>query len=81
MCDVKSGNLLDNLVTRLTKFSENLEVMVQERTQEYLQEKDRADNLLYAIIPRPIADKLKDGEKIAAEPFDSVTIFFSGARS
>ena len=46
------GNLLDNLITRLENYAQNLEGLVQERTCEYLEEKKRADELLYEILPK-----------------------------
>ena len=71
------GNLLDKLVDRLEQYAGNLEELVKERTQNYLDQRNRADNLLYEIMPKPVADKLKNKESVPAEEFKSVTIFFS----
>ena len=71
------GNLLDKLVDRLENYASNLEELVKERTQNYLDQRNRVDNLLYEIMPKPVADKLKNKESVPAEEFKSVTIFFS----
>ena len=36
-----------------------------------------SDALLYEMLPKPVADQLKQGNKVEAEGFDSVTIYFS----
>ena len=37
----KSGNIMDNLLTRMEQYANNLESLVEERTQSYLDEKRR----------------------------------------
>ena len=39
----KSGNIMDNLLTRMEQYANNLESLVEERTQSYLDEKRRSD--------------------------------------
>ena len=41
------------------------------------EEKARTDSLLYAMLPRTVADKLKVGMEVHSEFFDMVTIYFS----
>ncbi len=41
------------------------------------QEKLRSDSLLHNILPKPIADRLMEGEQRIADTFDSVTVLFS----
>lgn len=53
-----SGNLVTDLVERLGQWSSNLEAIVEERTQGYLQEKEKTENLLNEILPRPVATKV-----------------------
>jgi len=36
-----------------------------------------SEALLYEMLPRYVAEKLKCGHKVEAESFDSVTIYFS----
>lgn len=38
---------------------------------------DSLEALLYEMLPRYVAEKLKCGHKVEAESFDSVTIYFS----
>uniref|UniRef100_A0A8C4Q6E9 Guanylate cyclase n=1 Tax=Eptatretus burgeri TaxID=7764 RepID=A0A8C4Q6E9_EPTBU len=71
------GNILDNLLSRMEQYANNLEGLVEERTQAYLEEKRRAEDLLYQILPHSVAEQLKHGEMVQAEAFDSVTIYFS----
>lgn len=54
-----SGNLVTDLVERLGQWSSNLEAIVEERTQGYLQEKEKTENLLNEILPRPVATKVQ----------------------
>ncbi|XP_004871480.1 atrial natriuretic peptide receptor 1 [Heterocephalus glaber] len=72
-----SSNILDNLLSRMEQYANNLEELVEERTQAYLEEKHRAEALLYQILPHSVAEQLKRGETVQAEAFDSVTIYFS----
>uniref|UniRef100_A0A8D0GEY7 Guanylate cyclase n=1 Tax=Sphenodon punctatus TaxID=8508 RepID=A0A8D0GEY7_SPHPU len=72
-----STNLLDTLLSRMEQYANNLEELVEERTQAYLEEKRKAEALLYQILPHLVAEQLKRGETVQAEAFDSVTIYFS----
>ncbi|KAM3824903.1 atrial natriuretic peptide receptor 1 [Vipera latastei] len=72
-----SCNLLDTLLSRMEQYANNLEELVEERTQAYLEEKRKAEALLYQILPHSVAEQLKRGETVQAEAFDSVTIYFS----
>uniref|UniRef100_A0A673YE49 Guanylate cyclase n=1 Tax=Salmo trutta TaxID=8032 RepID=A0A673YE49_SALTR len=60
-----------------TQYANNLEELVEERTQAYHEEKRKAEALLYQILPHSVAEQLKRGETVQAEAFDSVTIYFS----
>ncbi|XP_060988371.1 atrial natriuretic peptide receptor 2 isoform X6 [Dama dama] len=70
-------SILDNLLLRMEQYANNLEKLVEERTQAYLEEKRKAEALLYQILPHSVAEQLKRGETVQAEAFDSVTIYFS----
>uniref|UniRef100_A0A671P3U0 Guanylate cyclase n=1 Tax=Sinocyclocheilus anshuiensis TaxID=1608454 RepID=A0A671P3U0_9TELE len=71
------SNILDNLLSRMEQYANNLEELVEERTQAYHEEKRKAEALLYQILPHSVAEQLKRGEMVQAEAFDSVTIYFS----
>lgn len=71
------GNLLDSLLSRMEQYASNLEGLVEERTAAYLEEKKKADDLLYQMLPVPVVQRLKLGDSVPAEAYESVTIFFS----
>nr|CAB3264428.1 atrial natriuretic peptide receptor 1-like [Phallusia mammillata] len=71
------GNLVENLLHRMEQYAINLEGLVEERTAAYMEEKQKADELLYQMLPVPVVDRLKRGDAVPAEAFESVTICFS----
>nr|XP_042913606.1 atrial natriuretic peptide receptor 1 [Parasteatoda tepidariorum] len=75
--DNDSGNILDNLLSRMEQYANNLEALVEERTADYLEEKRKAEDLLYQLLPKSVASQLIRGESVTAEAFDGVTIYFS----
>jgi len=48
------SNILDNLLSRMEQYANNLEELVEERTQAYLEEKRKAEALLYQILPQSV---------------------------
>lgn len=48
----ESSNILDNLLKRMEQYANNLESLVQERTADYLEEKRKAEDLLYQLMPK-----------------------------
>ncbi|XP_049817184.1 atrial natriuretic peptide receptor 1 [Aethina tumida] len=70
-------NLMDDLVKRMEQYANNLEVLVSEKTEELSQEKRRSEELLYQVLPRPVAQQLMIGELVQPEQFECVTIYFS----
>ncbi|GFO01219.1 guanylate cyclase [Plakobranchus ocellatus] len=50
--DGDKGNILDNLLSRMEQYANNLEALVAERTSDYLEEKRKAEDLLYNMLPR-----------------------------
>ena len=44
---------------------------------ELATEKKRTETLLYQMLPKSVADQLRNGKEIFPEYFDSVTVFFS----
>ncbi|XP_044740931.1 atrial natriuretic peptide receptor 1 [Chrysoperla carnea] len=75
--DYESGNILDNLLSRMEQYANNLESLVEERTKDYLDEKRRCEDLLHQVLPRSVANQLIKGLPVIAETFDQVTIYFS----
>lgn len=49
---------MDNLLSRMEQYANNLESLVEERTADYLEEKKKAEDLLYMMLPKSIASIL-----------------------
>ena len=47
----KGSNIMDNLMKRMEQYANNLESLVEERTKAYMEEKKRAEELLYRMLP------------------------------
>lgn len=80
------GNLsiTDLQMKILKKYSSQLEDMVAERTQELesekanlVVEKERNFDIICSMVPRSIAEKLRDGVTIAPERFAEASLYFS----
>lgn len=56
--DNETSNLVDNLLKRLELYAKNLEGLVEERTREYLAEKQKVEDLLHQLLPPSIADQV-----------------------
>ena len=50
---------------------------LQKISKDLKEEKQRADSLLYQMLPLPVAEQLKHGQSVTAEQYESVTVFFS----
>ncbi len=57
--------------------NKELEEIVEERTQELLEEKRKSDELLLNILPEEIAAELKEKGEATARHYDMVTILFT----
>ncbi|XP_025194513.1 atrial natriuretic peptide receptor 1 [Melanaphis sacchari] len=75
--DYESNNILDNLLSRMEQYANNLEALVEERTADYLEEKRKCEELLYQLLPKSVASQLILGQSVVAETYDNVTIYFS----
>ncbi len=74
---VSSRNFLDNLLSRMEQYSGNLEQMVVEKTESLMEEKRKTEEILYQLLPKFIADELKQGHHVKPDSYEAVTIFFS----
>ncbi|XP_063832442.1 atrial natriuretic peptide receptor 1-like isoform X3 [Ostrinia nubilalis] len=73
----ESSNILDNLLSRMEQYANNLEMLVEDRTKDYLEEKKKCEELLYQLLPKSVASQLIHGQSVVAETFEQVTIYFS----
>ncbi|XP_052081108.1 atrial natriuretic peptide receptor 1-like [Mytilus californianus] len=72
-----SHNILDALLRRMEQYANNLEELVGQRTEAFLEEKKKSDQLLEQLLPKTVADKLKNNQIVDPEAYDRVTIYFS----
>ncbi|KAL3861458.1 hypothetical protein ACJMK2_007492 [Sinanodonta woodiana] len=65
------------IVHRMNAWIFSYSSQLQQRTSEYKNEKIRAEQLLYQMLPQSVANQLKLKKSVLAESFECVTIFFS----
>ncbi|XP_075215398.1 atrial natriuretic peptide receptor 1 [Lycorma delicatula] len=70
-------NLMDDLLRRMEQYANNLEALVEQKTEQLSLEKRRSEELLYQVLPRPVAQQLMAGEMVQPEQFECVTVYFS----
>ncbi|KAM4611664.1 LOW QUALITY PROTEIN: atrial natriuretic peptide receptor 2 [Polymixia lowei] len=68
---------VDMMMNLMEKYSKHLEVLVAERTQDLMHEKQKTDRLLYSMLPKQVADDLRQGKPSQAQSYVSATVFFS----
>ncbi|GFN83560.1 guanylate cyclase 32e [Plakobranchus ocellatus] len=64
-------------VYSLTNEIQKYSITLADRTKALNKEKKRTDTLLYQMLPKSVADQLKQNEVVTAENFSEATIFFS----
>ncbi|XP_034940312.1 receptor-type guanylate cyclase gcy-12 isoform X3 [Chelonus insularis] len=70
-------NFVDTMFQMLEKYSNNLEELIRERTEQLDMEKKKTEQLLNRMLPSSVAEKLKLGMPVDPEEFEEVTIYFS----
>ncbi|OWA49808.1 Atrial natriuretic peptide receptor 2 [Hypsibius exemplaris] len=70
-------NIVDVLFRRMEQYAAELETKVVEKTQQFMDEKNRSEQLLGELLPKSVASALMRGEHIDPEAYESVTIYFS----
>ncbi|XP_078345063.1 atrial natriuretic peptide receptor 1-like [Oculina patagonica] len=73
----RKSNIIENMVSMMEKHANHLEQLVDERTTQLNEEKERTDKLLNRLLPPLVAEQLKIHNSVQAEEFEEVTIFFS----
>ncbi|KJH47404.1 adenylate/guanylate cyclase catalytic domain protein [Dictyocaulus viviparus] len=70
-------NLMDHVMKTLERYASSLESEIEDRMLELKEEKKKSDILLYRMLPRQVAERLKMGQNVEPESYESVTVFFS----
>ncbi|KAF5405300.1 hypothetical protein PHET_01032 [Paragonimus heterotremus] len=73
----RHSNIMDHMMSLMEDYAQELEKVVSQRSKELMEEKRRTEQLLYQMLPVPVAEQLKRGKMVEPEAFDNVTIFFS----
>ena len=72
------ANIFDNMLAMMEKYANNLEMLVDERTHLLIEEKRKTDALLHEMLPKPVADQLKQVRNVRnARNFLPVYLNFS----
>nr|AAN16469.1 receptor guanylyl cyclase GC-II [Manduca sexta] len=70
-------NIVDSMFEMLEKYSNNLEELIKERTEQLDMEKKKTEQLLNRMLPRSVAERLMLGSRVEPEEFEEVSIYFS----
>ncbi|XP_060810271.1 guanylate cyclase 2D isoform X2 [Amyelois transitella] len=73
----KKINIVDSMFEMLEKYSNNLEELIRERTEQLDMEKKKTEQLLNRMLPRSVAERLMLGSRVEPEEFEEVSIYFS----
>ncbi|ESO05547.1 hypothetical protein HELRODRAFT_77371 [Helobdella robusta] len=73
----KNDSIVDSMLKKLEKYANNLEMIVEQRTEELVEEKRKTDLLLNSMLPPFIADELKAGRKVEPKMYQSASVYFS----
>ncbi|KAF7496382.1 Atrial natriuretic peptide receptor 1 [Sarcoptes scabiei] len=71
------NEVLDAVLNRLEQYSNNLELLVEDRTADFLEAKSKAEDLLYRLLPKSVAKQLILGQAVTPQTYETVTIYFS----
>ena len=67
------GQNMHDMTSRVVAYAKKVTM----KTKELDEEKQRADSLLYQMLPQSVAEQLKTNTSVKAEYYESVTIYFS----
>lgn len=62
---------------KVQKYNEELEALVKERTILLENEKEKSDNLLYNMLPKGIADEIKEKGYASPRRYEEVSVMFT----
>jgi class 3 adenylate cyclase len=71
------GENFNDMAATIQEHNEHLEDLVAIRTRELVAEKQKSESLLLNVLPAPIAERLKVGENLIVDRFESVSVLFA----
>jgi class 3 adenylate cyclase len=71
------GDNFNTMAATIQVHNEHLEELVKIRTVELVEAKATSERLLLNVLPGAIADRLKAGESVIVDRFDSVSVLFA----
>ncbi|XP_055333876.1 atrial natriuretic peptide receptor 1-like [Paramacrobiotus metropolitanus] len=72
-----AASVVDCIISRLERYSSELEKRIAERTVELVREEEKVNELLRDILPESIVRKLRNKLPMEAEDFDDASILFT----
>ena len=66
----KKTNIMDQMIERMDKYTNNLEELVTDRTRLLWEEKQKTEDLLHRMLPRSVASALCEGKEVVPTSFD-----------
>ncbi|XP_069354197.1 receptor-type guanylate cyclase Gyc76C isoform X2 [Maniola hyperantus] len=73
----RKTNIVDSMFEMLEKYSNNLEELIKDRTEQLDMEKKKTEQLLNRMLPRSVAERLLLGLRVEPETFEDVSVYFS----
>jgi class 3 adenylate cyclase/HAMP domain-containing protein len=71
------GANFNEMAATIQEHSENLEHLVEVRTSELSDEKQKSERLLLNVLPAPIAERLKSSDGVIVDKFEAVSVLFA----
>ncbi|XP_055344185.1 atrial natriuretic peptide receptor 1-like [Paramacrobiotus metropolitanus] len=70
-------NIVDHLIRRMEQYAAELEQEMQEKMNQFMEEKARSEAMLNGILPKTVSEALRKGQMVYPEVFTSTTVQFS----